>query len=1442
MQQMVSQHGGMTIGQGLTFPIKLRCGKVADLCAEPGLEDALARALGRAFATAQAALPAALAVGQGVVLKPPRIANAGQLDARDADQVLARVRRAIDAAAHARSLPLGLPPPAERRPAAMFRRAAPTRAAMPEVSERFDPERFEPKGATYEIPSYDGGKTKAKVAAKKDPLERLREVYAQLLSLFDSFIDEQTKFGFPDASREKAIKALKDDRAGWADEADLAELIGRLPKVIAQREQVAQSTMLLLTLVRPRVAELNRAAAASAARRLQEEVRAVVHFESSNEPSDEDFIREVNIQLGDIYLALPALYVPVGDKAVKHVYTASEDPFDLWFKAHNDALTDAFERFYFLSDYYKDSKVLLGVAAMRFAGYRLARIWTDLGKVRPPGDIDQPAWPALGDKPPKFGDILQYARPGPRPSDQLLRIAEATGYAAILHKFFSQGSALPARLSEVSGAAKPDDIRMMSALLYHLQVMLIVLGLWQNVPTVWKVVDQVPGITKTLTGGDLGGKWTVATYKLEDEFNKELAIENWRHPNIKTQVDDWTQRITNLFDEVKTAARNTALTKAAITLVFSLVLTFGVSLWLNVVLQGSKLLLVLAEGVALTAINTGLAVMQGQSVTVKGLALEFGLNTALVGLGPLLKSFRSIAAIEEQLARSRPLLTALGKGAGMIAVTTAGQLGIAKLLDDQAQKAGGETSTTEMLTINLIFNTLAMLAGAALHRFDAPKGAPPLDAKALVLKLKTDANVVVTETSAQKLLDLAPQIASFQKATAELQTAARAGILTEHQYKLWQGRGELLLIELDIPELGQLFGVEIAPSEMKAMLEGMAKILRRPFSAQVVLALPEFSGLKRLGEGVSWTYDPTHPPEAKRLEALKARFAAERGVTVRELPGGGWEAVDSEGVTRIQVLPAGPQIAGLLEPPLRDMVAGGRAQSAADLIDAQSAAPELGSVMKDLARGSGKTSAQKILEAIGRPGAGALGLADESVWRGLSNYLRQGGDPARLAQLLTFREGNFSAEANNRYARRVLALMDGRAPADFPKTAKLLSFTGKATQEGLSNAQQQPFVAELEALLEDAASKNADAVKDLLPTLRFLSDSSSTPWLGLRNYLAKGGSVRVLNTALGFRGEGVSQFRPDLVGQAMEMMKDWSPQAVRGLEALERLNATARGKGRKYANLFLLRSEDPKGVAAALESLAILEPKIDTKDPASLTGVRKVLGALSAEDAPMQVEKLPSGQTISKPAPLGSAPNITGAVGALRAGAALSGQFASPDVFIRFEVPHEVINEATGEVLGRAYDIEVLQRHAATGKGLPPPDTVLRRAEVKEVSSAKSLSTPRVLKEFATDILHDIQLRTAALNAGQPAPGPLQDTVWMIRDADIRATATQTVRSAQSDPVQNFDLLDPAEKEDMVKAEMRRMVKKALEPALKDSSLAGQPLHPYEAALNDPKLPFVVFF
>ncbi len=168
MQQADSQHGGVTSGQGLTFPIKLRCGQVADLCAEPGLEDALARALGRAFATAQAALPAALAVGQGVVLKSPRLINPVQVDARDADQVLQRVRRAIEAAACAQLLQRADP----RRPARVgqqpSRRTA-KNAPVEYVGENFDPVRFDADTGSYNIPSYQGAGAPTSLPVRQTP-------------------------------------------------------------------------------------------------------------------------------------------------------------------------------------------------------------------------------------------------------------------------------------------------------------------------------------------------------------------------------------------------------------------------------------------------------------------------------------------------------------------------------------------------------------------------------------------------------------------------------------------------------------------------------------------------------------------------------------------------------------------------------------------------------------------------------------------------------------------------------------------------------------------------------------------------------------------------------------------------------------------------------------------------------------------------------------------------------------------------------------------------------------------------------------------------------------------------------------------------------------------------------------------------------------------------
>ena len=139
----------------------------------------MARALGRAFAAAQAALPAALAVGQGVVLKSPQLINPAQVDARDADQVLQRVRRAIEAAAHVRSLPLSLPAPAERQ------RGQPIRAAF----ERFDDARVDIDSGAYDIPSYDGRRVAAPIEHRRSKRRWRVERRAKLRLSLDSFLD-----------------------------------------------------------------------------------------------------------------------------------------------------------------------------------------------------------------------------------------------------------------------------------------------------------------------------------------------------------------------------------------------------------------------------------------------------------------------------------------------------------------------------------------------------------------------------------------------------------------------------------------------------------------------------------------------------------------------------------------------------------------------------------------------------------------------------------------------------------------------------------------------------------------------------------------------------------------------------------------------------------------------------------------------------------------------------------------------------------------------------------------------------------------------------------------------------------------------------------------------------------------------------------------------------
>jgi hypothetical protein len=141
-------------GPGLTFPIKLRCASIDDICAEPGFESALARALGRSFARARRALPASTAIGGGVALKPPYIMQ-GQSSGESAAALLARVSRAISLAAAKESIQLH----AQRPPAVMRKSKGIHQEVRPSTPvERFDPVRYDAAASRYDIPSFAGGR------------------------------------------------------------------------------------------------------------------------------------------------------------------------------------------------------------------------------------------------------------------------------------------------------------------------------------------------------------------------------------------------------------------------------------------------------------------------------------------------------------------------------------------------------------------------------------------------------------------------------------------------------------------------------------------------------------------------------------------------------------------------------------------------------------------------------------------------------------------------------------------------------------------------------------------------------------------------------------------------------------------------------------------------------------------------------------------------------------------------------------------------------------------------------------------------------------------------------------------------------------------------------------------------------------------------------------
>jgi hypothetical protein len=1018
--------------KGLSFPIKLRCTSVADLMSEPSLEAGLARALGRAFAHARAALPAPIALGSGVALQPPYLTS-GALGGAQAAALLARIGRAIESAARAQSLPRA-EPAWPGRPRGRLPRPAATRYPPSELAEEFDPNRFDGTEGTYELPSYDGGKAKAPVVAVTDPLANLRALYGKVIAALTDLISDQGSPACPGHPRCQPLQDLIDERNEFEVDLGLVDLVfgSAKPARIAQREHSLQAMLLLLTLVRARVAAVDRQAfVIGVARGVERAIASAVGRPGADaDKTDQDFLQDVLTTLGSYYLALPAISKTVAAAVQRHTFSGGEDPFQFWYQQIQTALRDAFARLDFLDGFYRDPKVAAGFAAKRFAAWQLTKLWEKLDQVRsddiPAGEEGPPplrALPPLGA--PHSTDPYAYLsslRPvdlqsaeGPPvspPTDYQKHVAIAIVQAWTIYARVSSGLALPSRAAEVGPGETQEAMGFVSALLYQLQIEIALLGLWQHLPMVGAAMLQYPSIGKSLwPGKDQDAKrnaWQAEQFALIAELTEEFKPTNFPHTGIEQRVEAWESRIQKLFDEISSAIRREQIAKIIGWLLAGLVLSFTVSAWLAAVIQGSRLVLFVAQGVALTAINIGIAAAQGQKITGAGVAVELGLNLALLGLGELFRLFRGGAEITEQISRSRRLLRGLAEGAGMVTATTLGQWGAAKLLDDQAEKQGGETSATQILTVNFILNTFAVLLGAALHKMVGPiaKGAAAPDANAIRVRAKDVLDIDLTEQAARRWLDLAGRVEHFQGEMRQITEAARRGTLTEDQYKNWQQKGEQLLKDLEeIPALAKVLGRDVDPVQVKNLLDQLGAVIRSPFkSGEILLAQPEFSGLRQVGESITWTYDPEHLPADKRkaLEALRARFEP-RVLTFSD---GGWEALSDTGEPLIQILPASSEVRGLLAPTLQDVGTGPQFEAGLARIRAQVNAPALESRLTDyLSRGTGEITdriaqVKRVLQILGREKF----TPNRETWLGLDNYLKLGGSPDTLTKILDFRK------------------------------------------------------------------------------------------------------------------------------------------------------------------------------------------------------------------------------------------------------------------------------------------------------------------------------------------------------------------------------------------------------------------------------------------------------
>ena len=246
-------------------------------------------------------------------------------------------------------------------------------------------------------------------------------------------------------------------------------------------------------------------------------------------------------------------------------------------------------------------------------------------------------------------------------------------------------------------------------------------------------------------------------------------------------------------------------------------------------LTRSRFLIALAEGVAITLFNGLTAPPAMRPTSALGWSAQLGTNVLLAGIGRI---FQGLGPAGQGLASSRRiLLWTAAQAGGAFAATTLVQTAI-QSLESHAQQQGGESSFTEMLTLNAIMNGLGLFMGAAVH-ID-PVGQP--GGKALALPTAKDLagewtvrGVPIDEQAAQEWLNLVNRSGEFHDRFRRLAKAARSRTLKKEELEDWRTEGLKLAddLEANLPRLAKLLGPAMTPDAIKTYIDSLRSRIKK---------------------------------------------------------------------------------------------------------------------------------------------------------------------------------------------------------------------------------------------------------------------------------------------------------------------------------------------------------------------------------------------------------------------------------------------------------------------------------------------------------------------------------------------------------------------------------------------------------------------------------------